>query len=123
MRKSMKKNQKALVVTIVLFLALISLGCSASQLPMDRKNPRALRPTYPGFTGGYALARKKPVIQKRTTRAKKTIAEQTRDLQAAIRLLRRRNNTLLSGPESQKVTAEIRKNKGFIKKHQAKCRE
>lgn len=31
------KNQKAIVITIALFLALISLSCSA------------LRPTYPGF--------------------------------------------------------------------------
>ncbi len=39
------KNQKAIVITIALFLALISLSCSA------------LRPTYPGYGGGYGLAR------------------------------------------------------------------
>lgn len=106
-------KNKTLLITLTLVIASISLSC------------QALRPTYPGYTGGYALARKQPaakkiIAKKRTIRAKKTIAEQIRDLQVEIRRLERRNITLLSGKVIPKVTTVIRNNKGFIKKHQAK---
>ncbi len=70
------KNQKALVITIALFLALISLSCSA------------LRPTYPGFGGGYGLARVS-TPQAKTLKAKNlTPQQQIKQYRLQIRILK-----------------------------------
>lgn len=42
------KNQKALLVTVAVFLALICLSSSASQLPMDRRKMGTTRPSRLG---------------------------------------------------------------------------
>ena len=99
------KNQKTLLITVVLFLALISLSCTA-----------ALRPTYPGYTGGYGLARqaKAPRIVKKPRVQIKELKEQIRDL--------KKRNRKLAAKKTAVANAKIKQNKMKISKYKAQIK-